>query len=426
MTDLTAGQDVSWKFGKAQADRDEADIYWDHIADGSFQNALAFRFNGVPTPWIYGQARNFVGINTVSPTSRLNVAGGSITVTGAGASLYVGTMVVVVPNGKVGIGVGTTTLPTSMLDVSGGSITIRGANSGLIISSGTAKNSITLGSVRNARDAYIEFAAGTTSADRIWNIGMPFHPTLSNTTFYSFVIDDPAVGTIPELMVKWGTGNVGIGTNDPNATLHVVGQSTFTQTAYFTNTGGVNAIQATGKVLAVGPNSELSTLDRTTLDQYTFYGTADIMRIYRGDVGDVASWSNAGNMTIIGCLNYNGGSLGSCLSDESLKENIEPITGTLEKISALRPVTFFWKDKESPEKMGMGNRKQYGLIAQDVERVMPWMVNTSSMTGLKQVNYGTALDMHMIQAIKELNAKVDEQAIVITDLRQRIEALEVK
>src|SRR3989338_5752974 len=50
-----------------------------------------------------------------------------------------------------------------------------------------------------------------------------------------------------------------------------------------------------------------------------------------------------------------------------------------------------------------------GLVAQDVEQIFPELVGTDAR-GFKTVDYGIALQMLSIQAIKELNAKIADVA----------------
>lgn len=169
----------------------------------------------------------FIGTNADYDSELQNV--GAFYATGIGADSVVAcSTCIILGNGTmrpfVGIGISS---PSSLLDIFNGSITVNGTNSGLAIRGGSAKNSIVLGTARNQRDSYIEFAAGDTDASpsRAWNIGVPYSQTQSGTTFYSFVIDDQGSGTIPELMVKFNSGNVGIGTDNPSSKLDVVGGS---------------------------------------------------------------------------------------------------------------------------------------------------------------------------------------------------------
>lgn len=54
-------------------------------------------------------------------------------------------------------------------------------------------------------------------AFRTWDIGVPMTGDDMTGAGYSFVIDDVLRGTGPEFVVDWRSGNVGIGTNTPNA-----------------------------------------------------------------------------------------------------------------------------------------------------------------------------------------------------------------
>jgi hypothetical protein len=88
-------------------------------------------------------------------------------------------------------------------------------------------------------------------------------------------------------------------------------------------------------------------------------------------------------------------------SDIKLKENITPVENALDKVKQLTGVEFDWKKDGS---------RSAGVIAQDVEKVLPQAVKT--VTGLntdeehKVVNYDS-LHALLIEAIKELSAEVE-------------------
>jgi len=63
------------------------------------------------------------------------------------------------------------------------------------------------------------------------------------------------------------------------------------------------------------------------------------------------------------------GSSSNDISDERLKENIQNITGGLDAINKLQGKTFNWK-----ESADMNTRTNYGLIAQEVEKVIPDLI----------------------------------------------------
>ena len=89
----------------------------------------------------------------------------------------------------------------------------------------------------------------------------------------------------------------------------------------------------------------------------------------------------------------------SANSDATLKKDIESLHPSLDKILSLRPVTFHWKREDSAV-----DTTHLGLIAQEVQEVIPELVDTDN-DGLKSVRY-TDLIPFMVNAIQELHALV--------------------
>ena len=87
-------------------------------------------------------------------------------------------------------------------------------------------------------------------------------------------------------------------------------------------------------------------------------------------------------------------------SDISLKENIEVIDNAVDKVSKLRGVTFDRIDKEAIP-------RQTGLIAQELEKVLPEAVETNELSGIKSVAYGNVVGL-LVEAIKELKEEIEE------------------
>jgi hypothetical protein len=61
-------------------------------------------------------------------------------------------------------------------------------------------------------------------------------------------------------------------------------------------------------------------------------------------------------------------------SDGRLKTNIRPLENSLDKVLALKPIRFDWKDAKRAKVDG----PQIGLIAQDVEPLLPQLVTTNT------------------------------------------------
>ena len=106
------------------------------------------------------------------------------------------------------------------------------------------------------------------------------------------------------------------------------------------------------------------------------------------------------------------------LSDVRYKKNILSLNGSLEKVKQLRGVTYEWKNSTQ-----FNNREglQSGLIAQEVELVIPSVVDTD-LDGFKSVQY-SHLAPYLIEAIKELNAKIEELEIANSKKGQEIQLL---
>ena len=103
-------------------------------------------------------------------------------------------------------------------------------------------------------------------------------------------------------------------------------------------------------------------------------------------------------------------------SDRRLKKDIVPIKNALATVSRLRGVSFNWKDSSKDARHG----KARGLIAQEVERVVPEWVKTGS-DGYKSVET-IGMDAVLIEAIKELKAQSDRQQTEIESLRAELRA----
>ena len=87
----------------------------------------------------------------------------------------------------------------------------------------------------------------------------------------------------------------------------------------------------------------------------------------------------------------------TAFSDGRLKENIEPIRGALDKVNILHGITFNSKGQK---------KRQAGLIAQDLQKVLPEVVHENE-DGMLSVAYGNTVSL-LVEAIKELRAEVAE------------------
>jgi hypothetical protein len=103
-------------------------------------------------------------------------------------------------------------------------------------------------------------------------------------------------------------------------------------------------------------------------------------------------------------------------SDERLKKNIEPLNSSLDKVMKIRGVSYEWK---SAERRGKG--RDIGLIAQDVETVIPELVVTDDK-GYKALSYDRMVPV-LVEAIKEQQKTISEKSRVIDEQRKDISDL---
>lgn len=127
------------------------------------------------------------------------------------------------------------------------------------------------------------------------------------------------------------------------------------------------------------------------------------------DVEGNARFRAIGSVASAGALHYtSNGTLTTNTSDIRLKENIEPLTNSLEKILQLTGVTYNWIGETG---------KRIGMIAQDVEKVIPELVFTNNNTeekikGIHQDNLTSVL----VEAIKEQQKIIEELKVRISNL----------
>ena len=209
-------------------------------------------------------------------------------------------------------------------------------------------------------------------------------------------------------------GNVGIGTVAPVQKLTVdggqiiVGDATFSTTASSSGLGNSLIIGAdTGGghtwIQAKSAGNNYITFS-TTPDGGT---TAEYMRITK--TGDI-------------CDQGNDADLSDCASDIRLKENINSYGYGLDEVLQLNPVEFNWNEAAVQEWGYTPNITILGLVAQEVEEVIPeWVVDNSY--GYKKVDGAGNLKYLLVKAVQELNTKHEQKDTEISELKQQNQAL---
>ncbi len=94
---------------------------------------------------------------------------------------------------------------------------------------------------------------------------------------------------------------------------------------------------------------------------------------------------------------------GSGVSDERLKNKIKKIEGSLEKILAMNPVEFDWR--EGHEEVHSNSGKDIGFIAQEIEKIQPEL--TGEFKDFKTLDYGKLTPL-IVGAIQDLTKEIAE------------------
>ena len=105
------------------------------------------------------------------------------------------------------------------------------------------------------------------------------------------------------------------------------------------------------------------------------------------------------------------GRLGVVASSARYKQDIKPLGGAAEKLARLRPVTFRYKAEPAAT--------HYGLIAEEVDRVMPELVVRDGENRPDSVQYIELIPL-LLQQWKAQRAEIARQKAEIAELRQML------
>ena len=119
-----------------------------------------------------------------------------------------------------------------------------------------------------------------------------------------------------------------------------------------------------------------------------------------------------GGVGISGALHVGGDITAFSTSDESLKENLAPISNALDKVGIITGYTFKWKaDGPYVEKNG---KEDTGIIAQQIQTLALPGTTLTRDSGIIGVSYKKLVPL-LIEAIKELKKENDDLKTLIKD-----------
>ena len=281
-----------------------------------------------------------------------------------------------------------TSKETGSLVVSGGvgigsNLFVAGEN--VAISTGTGALIVSKGGVGIAKSLHVGeggYFAGIVSATSFLGDGS----TLTNidipggsigTVFYD--------GNLVGFGASTGTPDMQVGHDGGNSIIKETG----TGNLYLQSDGHIYISQTNGSTIAI----DCDTDGAVTIN----HNGGQRMQTVSGGV-DFGTASSNGNIRAFGDITA------YYTSDISLKDDVRSISDPLEKVLQISGNTFTWKENDAGHE-----GEDTGVIAQEIEALgLPGIVTTRS-NGKKAVRYEKLVPL-LIEAIKELNAKVERLA----------------
>jgi hypothetical protein len=115
-------------------------------------------------------------------------------------------------------------------------------------------------------------------------------------------------------------------------------------------------------------------------------------------------------------------------SDARIKQDIQPVTGALDKLLQVRLVSFHYTDDYRQRHPSIEDRAYVNVVAQEFQRIFPEAVKPSGeklATGGSILQVDTyPLTIYSAAAVQELNQKLEQKESEITELKVRLERLE--
>ena len=197
---------------------------------------------------------------------------------------------------------------------------------------------------------------------------------------------------------------------------------------FIAGNNSVKVLASNGRVgiNTLSPGHKLTVAGNASFNEYLYHnGDTDTHVRFQADQVDISAGGNVYSydgaaFDLTGHLSASGNISGSQIeasgdviafgsSDERLKDNIQPITEPLWKVSQIGGYTFDWNDKQDTYE-----GHDVGVVAQEIHKVLPEVVAERS-NGYLGVKYEKIVPL-LIESIKELKKEVD-------DIKQKCDCL---
>jgi hypothetical protein len=316
-----------------------------------------------------------------SPTNQfkdLYLAGNTIHLGGLQLTNNAGGLSVVTPSGS---GAG---------DLTAGNVTVNG---NLIVLGSTTTVSSTTLEIADKNITVAKGAADSAAADgagiTVDGASATFNYVHANTSWTSNQDLNLVAGKVFEINGTSVLSNTTLGSGVTASSLTSFGNSPTLVTPALGTPSAIVLTNATGTASGLTANiaNFINVTDDTTTNatRYPFFANGTSGAITE-QVSSTKLFFNP-STGLLTSTDYNSS------SDKRLKKSIKTVGSALDKVGALRGVTFTWKDSNTPA---------IGMIAQEVQEVLPEVVTTDD-DGYMGIKYTNVIGV-LVEAIKELKA----------------------
>ncbi len=212
--------------------------------------------------------------------------------------------------------------------------------------------------------------------------------------------------TSKELMRIKGNGNIGINESNPTTAKLVISGTASQEGLDLATSDQYANLRVIRNSLGVDKDMYIGFQSGATSTLHLYSNNTETMTIRGNNVGIGISPTQklhvAGNGLFTGTVTASCGVL--VCSDVRFKKNIQPLKNALSKIMQIQGVSYYFKNEEFKDK-NFNDKKQVGLIAQEVEKIYPELVQTDT-EGFKSIDYAKLTPI-LVEAIKELKQQND-------------------
>ncbi len=236
--------------------------------------------------------------------------------------------------------------------------------------------------------------------------------------------------TVGDIFTATGDGNLGIGTSTPTYRLHVYGDAAYTGSmARYENNNSTNnntmidiftlssSVLLNGTKSGIGYGANIQKTGTLSSSAAVFGGNAGTngeglrgSAFGNGGYGVYGNAAGSGANSYYGVYGYGSGSAGAdygiygvqgsgandwagyfsgnvgytgmllSTSDNKLKQNVQNFSGALQQVMQLQPKTYEYKHDGDYAHMNLPQGEQVGLIAQDLEKIIPSLVQPATFS----------------------------------------------